>query len=349
MDTQKRHSWSRREFLRGLSIAGGAGLLGLQPGTAAAEPPSETTTIRVVFDPELPVLCYAPQYVAEEFLRIEGFSKVRYVPFGRDDSGIPDGSDTNVLVSGEADITSALHVDLIAAIDKDKPIIVLGGLHAGCFELFANKEVRTIRELKGRRVAVAGLGGPEHNFIASVAAYIGLDPSRDIEWVFSDPNDWAALLTEGKVDAIGTFPPMSYELHSRKIGHVILHTTTDEPWRYYFCCMVGAHREFVQNYPIATKRALRAILKANQLCSLEPKRMARFLVDGGYESNYDYALQTLQDVPYGAWRTYDPEDTLRFYSLRLRDAGMVKSTPQEIIARGTDWRFLDELKNELKA
>lgn len=60
-------------------------------------------------------------------------------------------------------------------------------------------------------------------------------------------------------------------------------------------------------------------------------------------------MQTLQDVRYGAWRDYDPEDTLRFFSLRLRDASLVKSTPQEIIERGTDWRFVDELKRELKA
>jgi NitT/TauT family transport system substrate-binding protein len=28
--------------------------------------------------------------------------------------------------------------------------------------------------------------------------------------------------------------------------------------------------------------------------------------------------------------------------------GMIKSSPQEIIAEGTDWRFLDELEREMK-
>jgi NitT/TauT family transport system substrate-binding protein len=49
------------------------------------------------------------------------------------------------------------------------------------------------------------------------------------------------------------------------------------------------------------------------------------------------------------WREYDPEDALRFYALRLHQVGMIKSTPERIIAAGTDWRFLDELKRELKA
>jgi hypothetical protein len=57
---------------------------------------------------------------------------------------------------------------------------------------------------------------------------------------------------------------------------------------------------------------------------------------------------TMQELPYGNWREYDPEDTIRFYALRLHEAGMIKSTPQKIIAQGTDWRFLNELKRELK-
>ena len=56
----------------------------------------------------------------------------------------------------------------------------------------------------------------------------------------------------------------------------------------------------------------------------------------------------MQEVPYGKWREYDPEDTVRFYALRLHEAGMIKSSPQKIIAQGTDWRFLNELKKELK-
>jgi NitT/TauT family transport system substrate-binding protein len=35
--------------------------------------------------------------------------------------------------------------------------------------------------------------------------------------------------------------------------------------------------------------------------------------------------------------------------LRLREAGMIKSTPNKLIADATDWRFLNELKRELKS
>jgi NitT/TauT family transport system substrate-binding protein len=112
--------------------------------------------------------------------------------------------------------------------------------------------------------------------------------------------------------------------------------------------MVYTHAEFIRKYPVATKRALRAIMKAADICAREPERVARLLVDKGYTPNYSYALQTMQELPYGRWREYDPEDTVRFSALRLHEAGMIKNSPQKIIARGTDWRFLHALKKELK-
>jgi NitT/TauT family transport system substrate-binding protein len=113
--------------------------------------------------------------------------------------------------------------------------------------------------------------------------------------------------------------------------------------------MVVCHREFVRTKPMATKRALRAILKAADACDADPERAARFLVSNGFADHYDYALQALREIPYNKWREYDHEDTVRFYALRLHEAGIVKSGPQKIIGQGTDWRLLNELKRELKA
>src|SRR5262249_49578506 len=151
-----------------------------------------------------------------------------------------------------------------------------------------------------------------------------------------------------KIDAWLAFPPFVQALRAQQIGHVVVSSTVDRPWSQYFCCMAATHRDFVQKHPVATKRALRAILKANAICALEPERATRYLVDKGYTAQRDYALQALQEIPYATWREYDPEDTLRFYALRLHEAGMLKSSLQKLIAQGTDWRFLKELKKELK-
>jgi NitT/TauT family transport system substrate-binding protein len=158
-----------------------------------------------------------------------------------------------------------------------------------------------------------------------------------------------ASFTEGKIDAFLGTPPRPQELRAKKIGHVILSTTTDRPWSQQFCCMVSVRSEFVSKHPNATKRVLRAIVKAADFCVSEPEMAAQQLVERGFLPSYDYALQTLGDVRYDRWRDYDAEDSLRFYALRMQETGIIKSTPQKIIAEGTDWRFLEELKRELKA
>ena len=180
-------------------------------------------------------------------------------------------------------------------------------------------------------------------------AYIGVDPRKDVKWITQPPAVAKRLLAEEKVDGFLAFSPDPQELRAKKIGHVLLNTATDRPWSQYFCCNVAASREFVTKHPVATKRALRAILKATDVCAREPERVARFLTNQGHTNRYDYALQAVKEIPYNQWRTHDPEDTVRFYALRLREAGMIKSSPQHIIAAGTDWRFLNALKRELKA
>jgi NitT/TauT family transport system substrate-binding protein len=112
--------------------------------------------------------------------------------------------------------------------------------------------------------------------------------------------------------------------------------------------MTVASQDFVRKHPVATKRALRAIVKATDICAAEPERVARMLVDRGFTAHQDATLQVLREVPYGRWREYDSADTIRFFALRMLEAGVIKSPPNKLIAQGTDWRFLNELKKELK-
>jgi len=280
--------------------------------------------------------------VAEELLKTEGFTEVHYVE-KQGGKGIE-----SALASGEADINMHFVAPTILRLDAGDPVVILAGGHIGCFELFGSEGVRAIRDLKGKTVAVSELGSPDHVFIASMVAYVGLDPQRDIQWVTYALDEAKRLLTESRIDALLALPPAAQELRAQRIGHVVVNSALDHPWSQYFCCMVLGNREFVHKHPVATKRALRAILKAADLCASEPERAAQFIVENAYAKRYDYALQVMQDLPYRMWREYDPEDTVRFYALRLHEAGMIHSSPQKIIAQGTDWRFFNELKKELK-
>jgi NitT/TauT family transport system substrate-binding protein len=331
---------TRRTFLQQTSALGAASLFGLS-NQSRAEPPPETTRIRLV---HVPTICQAPQYVAEELLRAEGFTDVQYLHKPGATKGIE-----AALASGEADINMHFAAPLILRIDAGDPVVVLAGGHVGCFELFGTGNIHGIRDLKGKTVAIRELGASNHVFLSSMLAYVGLDPREDVNFETYPSVDAMQLLADGKVDAFLGFPPEPQELRDRKIGRVIVNSGVDNPWSQYFCCMIAGNREFVRKYPVATKRALRAILKATDLCAAEPARSANLLVNGGFTKRYDYALHAVHDIPYGKWREYDPEDTVRFYALRLREVGMIRSDPKNIIRQGTDWRFLNELKKELKA
>jgi NitT/TauT family transport system substrate-binding protein len=258
----------------------------------------------------------------------------------------------SLLASGQAELSMQFVGPSILEVDAGNPIRLVAGVQIGCWELFGTDQVRTIRDLKGKKVAADGLGDSRYTFLASMLSYVGLAPRTDITWVVppGDPGAAAArrLFEEGQVDAFLATPPLAQELRASKIGHVIVNSITDRPWSQYFCCLVAGNRAFIQKHPVATKRALRAILKAADVCATDPERAARLLVDKRYIEHYAYALQALQEIPYSRWRDYDSEDTVRFFALRLQEAGMIKSSPQKIIAQGTDWRFLNELKRELK-
>ena len=332
----------RRLLTIALSMAGASGLV-RAPFVLAAEGALETTTVRIFAN--RPGICVAPQYIAEPLLQAEGFTDVRFVGLTAT-TGAPAAQ---AVGSGNADFTVTFAAQLAIAIDGGAPITLLSGVHVGCFELFGNEGVRSITDLKGKSVGVQGLGSSQHVYAASIAAYVGLDPTKDIHWAINLAVKPTELYEKGQIDAFVGFPPEPQDLRVRHIGHVVVNSAVDRPWSQYFCCMLAGNREFVRKNPVATKRVLRAILKAADLCVREPSSVARQLVDNGFTDRYDYALQTLGELPYDKWREYDPEDTLRFYALRLHEAGMVKSSPQKIIAEGTDWRFLDEVKRELKA
>jgi NitT/TauT family transport system substrate-binding protein len=337
---------SRRQFVQsagglGLSAAGFALLAGCSSRaveTTAADASLETTTIRLL-QPDS--ICQASALVADELLRAEGFADIQYI---RMDSAAV----AQALVTGEADITIRFGAPLLMRIDAGDPIVILAGAHVGCLELFGNARVRAMGDLKGKTVAAGPAGSPLHVSTAMMAAYVGLDPNKDINWWDYSATESMRLFVDGKVDAVMLAPPYSQELRAQQIGRVLVNTGLDRPWSQYFCCVVAANRDFIRRRPVATKRALRALLKASDFCTSEPERAAQTLIDRGLTTRYDYALQTMTELSYGKWREYDAEDALRFYALRLHEAGMVQSTPDKLLTQGTDWRVLAELKRELR-
>jgi NitT/TauT family transport system substrate-binding protein len=328
----------RRDFLASASLAAAAGVLGPR-GALADDGPPETTTIKLAYYGNN---CLAPLLIAKDLLQAEGFTDIRYVE-APESFTIPD-----LVARGASHFGSTFAGTVVHHIDNGVPIIGLSGVHSGCYELFAHEDFRTITELRGKRIAIQDLNSDGHQYLAIMAAHVGLDPKTDFDWVIPPDGNALETFAQGKADAFLAFPPEPQELRDRNIGRVIISTVQDKPWSQYLCCLLFGAKDFVRDHPIATKRYLRALLKAADYCAAEPERVAQRLTDGGF-GRYDYAYQTLTEIQYRGWRNYDPEDTMRFYALRLHEAGMIKTSPNQLLADSTDWRFLNELRRELKA
>ena len=253
---------SRRDFLATLSAAGVASILGIRRSLADEAPP-EVTTIRLRRDPSI---CVAPWYIAEDLLRAEGFTDIRYVPA---QSG---PIQTQMYTRGELDFGLSDPGMVVFRLDTGVPITALAGVHAGCFELFAHEPIRTISDLKGKKVGIDVLGSGKHRYVAVMAANVGLDPAQGHRMGRGFCPQPDGVVPHGVVRreesrCFSRVPPEPQELRARKIGRVILNTTTDQPWSQYFCCLLIGNREFVRDHPVATKRVVRALLKANDICA----------------------------------------------------------------------------------
>ena len=212
------------------------------------------------------------------------------------------------LGAGEVDMAMNFIGPLLMRLDALDPIVMLAGGHVGCFELIGSERIRSIRDVKGKRVALADRV-TSYVFLDSLLGYVGFDARKDLEVPVHPPAESIRLLAERKVDAFLAFPPFTQELRAKKIGHVVASFATDRPWSQYFCCLLAGNREFVRKNPIATKRTIRAVLKAADMCALEPERGARVLAERmnstqsdpkrSDPNQYDYALQLMKDLPYG--------------------------------------------------
>jgi NitT/TauT family transport system substrate-binding protein len=327
-----------------MALTGAGAMLGVRPSLslAAAEPPPETTTLRWR---ALRAACWVPQIVAEDLLREEGFTDIQYIKYKN--PAAPDKEDINV---GKIDMTMDFTGRHVRDVVPGNPSVFISGLHVGCYSLIASDRITSVRDLKGKKVwAWTNLHAGPALFFKSIIAYVGMDPEKDIDYVVVPKKEAVEMFKRGELDAFMSFPPGPQELRAQGIGKVIVDTNVDKPWSQYFCCSVLANRDYITKYPVATKRALRAVLKANDIVAKEPEKAAKLLVERGLKKPEEekYLAQAFRDIPYAKSRDYNPEETVRFYALRIKELGMTKYNPQEIIAQNTDWSFLKALKDEL--
>jgi NitT/TauT family transport system substrate-binding protein len=343
---------SRRAVLRwalgtGATFAGGSVLAACaQPATPAAPnaplPPPETTTVRFV----APAPCDPPSALAREFLLEEGFTDIQYVK--------SPNTTTEWLVKDQADFSTGYGITIAANVDAGLPFLALAGIHPGCFEIFATPGIATPSDLRGKTVAVNATNASDqfYSFFSVLLASIGIDPRTQVNFVEigADSTALRDAFIDGRSQAFIAGAAFGPQLRRdpKNPGRVILDTTKDRPWSQYYCCELATNRAWAQKNPVATKRVTRAVLRACDVVSKDKARAAREYVarfpDNGSE---EIVSEVIKDLSYD-WRALDPEDTLRFFAVKLGDSKLVKGTPQQIIDQGSNFAYMRQLKTDLK-
>jgi len=300
--------------------------------------PPETTTIRIAG----PTGCDPWTWLADDFMKEEGFTEVKLISTPRS------------IFKGDSDLSLGYGNYLAAHIDAGSPLVVLGGTHVGCLELWARPGINTIRDLKGKTLVV-GKKDPLvdifYGIWVTMLTSVGVDPA-DVNFVEpGDPNiNEIDHFLDGKSDATLTAVTQGPALRAnpKNPGKQIFDTAVDKPWSQYYCCLLVANRDWAKANPNAAKRATRAVLRAIDYGAKDRQRAVQVAADKKVTQNPKLLYEAIKDLPY-AWRDYDPEETLRFFALRLADGKLIKKTPTQVIAEGTDFAFFRRMQKELKA
>ena len=255
---------TRRRFLTTLSMAGAAGLVRV-PLALAAEGALETTTVRIFAN--RPGICVAPQYIAEALLRAEGFTDVRFVGLTAI-TGAPAARRSGPATPISPSLCGASrHRDRWRRSDHGP-----GGGACRLLRIVRQRRRPQYHRSEGQDCRRAGLGlEPACVRWLRWPLMSGSIPPRTSTGSINPSVEPIELYEKGKIDAFLGFPPEPQELRARHIGHVVVNSAVDRPWSQYFCCMLAGNREYVRKHPVATKRVLRAILKAADLCATDPR------------------------------------------------------------------------------
>jgi NitT/TauT family transport system substrate-binding protein len=314
MRLQGRYMINLKAFV---SAVAGAALLtacNRQPDTS----PSASNKIRVGY---VGITCEAPIFTAVEkgFFKEEGL-EVELVKC--DWKNYKD-----VLALGGYDITHHLVMYFLKPIEQGLDVKFTGGIHRGCLRLQVpvNSPIRTVKDLKGKRIAVPGMGTPPFIFSYRVLGTQGLDAARDVSWIVYPAGELGLALEKGEVDAIANSEPIGSMLKTQGKVRNLADQATDFPYSEEYCCAVLANGKFIAKNPKATAAATRALLKAAKWVETNPAAAAKISVEKKYLlSTVDqntFAISHLRYVP----SVEGARTAVRLAAAEMQKAGMLRS------------------------
>ncbi len=291
-----------------------------------SDAPANSNKIRVGY---VGITCEAPIYTAVEkgFFKEEGL-EVELVKC--DWKNYKD-----VLALGGYDVTHHLIMYFLKPLEQGLDVKFTGGIHRGCLRVQApvNGKINSVKDLRGKRIGVPGMGTPPFIFANRVLGANGIDPSKEITWLVFPAGELGLALSKGEVDAIADSEPIGSMLIGKGQVKNIADQAVDMPYADEYCCAVIVNGKFFKRNPKASAAATRALLKAAKWVETNPKAAAELSVKGKYlastvEAN-TVSISHLRYVP----SVSGAEKAVHAAAAEMKRAGMLKqSTDVEQLA-----------------
>ncbi|PYI89015.1 MAG: myristoyl transferase [Verrucomicrobia bacterium] len=245
----------------------------------------------------------------------------------------------DVLALGGYDVTHHLVMYFLKPIEQGLDVKFTGGIHRGCLRVQASMKsnIRSVKDLRGKRIGVPGMGTPPFIFANRVLGANGIDPSKEITWLVFPAGELGLAIDKGEVDAIADSEPIGSMLVVQGKVRNIADQAADLPYSDEYCCAVLVNGKFLARNPKASAAATRALLKAAKWVETNPAAAAKLSVEGKYlASTTDqntFAISHLRYIP----SVSGAQTAVKLAAAEMKTAGML--SPSTDVAGLADRAF----------
>lgn len=282
----------------------------------SAESAADSNKVRIGY---IGLTCEAPIFTAVE----KGFFKEEGLDISLVKCDWKNYKD--VLALGGFDVTHHLVMYFLKPIEQGLDVKFTGGIHRGCLRVqaLAKGNIRTVKDLRGKRIGVPGMGTPPFIFANRVLGANGIDASKDVSWIVFPAGELGLALDKGEVDAVADSEPIGSMLLGQGKVRNIADQAADFPYSEEYCCAVLVNGKFLARHPKASAAATRALLKAAKWVEANPAAAAKLSVEAKYlastvEQN-TVAISHLRYVP----SVSGAQTAVRLAAAEMKTAGML--------------------------
>jgi NitT/TauT family transport system substrate-binding protein len=234
----------------------------------------------------------------------------------------------DVLALGGFDITHHLVMYFLKPIEQGLDVKFTAGIHRGCLRVQAGTQspIRSIKDLRGKRIGVPGMGTPPFIFANRVLGANGIDPGREVTWRVFPAGELGLAIDKGEVDAVADSEPIGSLLLAEGKVKNVADQAVDDPYKNEYCCAVIVNGKFLAANPKSAAAGTRALLKAAKWVETNPAAAARLSVEKKYlASNPELntvAISHLRYVP----SISGAEEAVNSAATEMKLAGMLSPT-----------------------